>query len=78
MSTDRHLNLPYYNSTNYPLAVKQQLAKITYDDEMAKKLRYNQHIPKEFFTRNAHVRGILLAHAMGQGKTRIATAVAED
>lgn len=71
------LDLPYFNNTNYPLAVKQQLDQIEYTDDIAKRLRFNQHMPKEFFTRNSKVRGLLLAHDMGHGKTRIVIAIAE-
>ena len=42
------LNLPYYNNTNYPLAVKEQLGKLTYSDDDAKQLKYHQFIVKEF------------------------------
>lgn len=70
-------NLPYYNNTNYPLALKNQLEKIEYTDEISKKLKFSQHIPKEFYIRSSNIRGILFAHAMGQGKTRLAVAISE-
>lgn len=71
------LNLPYYNNTSYPLALKNQLKQIPYTDEIAETLRYSQHIPKEFFTQARNVRGLLLALEMGQGKTRVAASIAE-
>lgn len=74
---DSKLNLPYFNNTNYPLALKNQLAKIPYTDEISKKLRFLQHIPKEFFTRTENVRGMLVALEMGQGKTRLAAAISQ-
>ena len=66
------MNLPYYNSTNYPLAVKTQLSNFT---ELDDELKYHQHIVKEFFTKNKNQRGLLICHSMGQGKTRIAVAI---
>lgn len=75
--SNNNLNLPYFNNTNYPLALKNQLASIPYTDDISQKLRFLQHIPKEFFTRNNNVRGMLVALAMGQGKTRLAVAISE-
>jgi hypothetical protein len=72
------LKLPGHNSTSYPLAVKGQLDQLEYTKEIAKKLRLNQYVPKEFFTRAPGVRGLLVYAGMGQGKTRLATAVAEE
>lgn len=72
------MDLPYYNSTSYPLAVKEQLAKIPYTDEESKILRYHQFVVKEFFTNNTHLRGLLLCHAMGMGKTKLAVSIATE
>ena len=69
------LELPYYNLTNYPLAVKGQLEKIPYDEKESELLKYHQFLVKEFFTRNPHQRGLLICHGMGQGKTRLAVAI---
>lgn len=74
---DKELNLPYYNTTNFPLAVKEQLGKIPFTEDDEKKLKYHQFIVKEFFTRNRYQRGLLIAHSMGQGKTRLAVAIAD-
>jgi len=73
-----NLDLPYYNTTNYPLAVKNQLAKIPYhkDENESKALHYHQFLVKEFFTRNPYQRGLLICHGMGQGKTRLAVSIA--
>ena len=71
------LDLPYFNSTTYPLAIKGQLSKIKFDEEDSKKLRYHQFIVKEFFTRNPNQRGLLICHGMGQGKTRLAVSIAD-
>lgn len=71
------LDLPYYNSTSYPLAVKEQLNKLEFSDEDKVKLKYHQFIVEKFFTRNKHLRGILICHSMGTGKTRIAVSIAE-
>jgi hypothetical protein len=70
-------DLPYFNNTDYPLAIKNQLDQLEYTDEISKHLRFSQHLPKEYYTRTGNVRGILLAHAMGQGKTRLAVAIAQ-
>ena len=78
-SVDRQPTLPYYNNTSYPLAVKEQLSTFAknYTDADAEKLKFHQYIIKEFFTRNKNVRGVLLKHDMGTGKTRAATSIAE-
>lgn len=70
------LDLPYFNTTNYPLAVKGQLSKLELDEEEGKKLRYHQYIVKEYFTRT-NARGLLICHGMGQGKTRLAVSIAD-
>jgi hypothetical protein len=67
--------LPYFNSTNYPLAVKGQLDQDEFIEEESKILRYHQFIVKEFFTRNPHQRGMLICHGMGLGKTRLAVSI---
>jgi len=75
--TDNINNLPNYNNTNYPLSVKNQLENYEFTKDDAEKLRYHQYIPKEFFTSNSSIRGLLLVHAMGTGKTRVAVSIAE-
>jgi len=74
---DQSLNLPYFNNTNYPLAVKNQLEMLEYTDEIKAMLHFHQFVPKEFFTRNQHIRGLLFVHTMGTGKTRLAVAIAD-
>lgn len=74
---DNKLQLPYYNNTNYPLAVKEQLSVLPYSEEESKKLKYHQFLVKEFFTKNPHQRGLLICHGMGFGKTRLAVAIAD-
>ena len=69
-------NLPYYNSTSFPLAVKENLLKLKFTDEDEKVLKYHQFITKEFFIKNRAQRGLLIAHAMGFGKTRLAVSIA--
>ncbi len=71
------LDLPYYNSTSYPLAIKKQLEMLEYTDEIKAMLHFHQFIPKEFFTRNKGIRGLLFVHTMGTGKTRLAVAIAD-
>lgn len=71
--------LPNYNNTDYPLAVKNQI--LNYDTDQknldSEQLRLHQFIPKEFFTKNPSSRGLLLVHAMGMGKTRLAVSIAD-
>ena len=67
-------SLPYYNNTNYPLALKNKLDTLKPNNN---KLRKSQFIPLEFYTQT-NSRGLLLAHAMGQGKTRLAVAIAHE
>ena len=73
--------LPKRNSTKYPVAVQQHLANLYKDtveyDVKNNHLKYNQLLPYEFF-RRSNTRGLLLAHSMGHGKTRLAVACAED
>lgn len=71
------LSLPFYNSTNYPLAVGQQLSALDYTEEEKARLKFHQFIPKEFFTRVPGIRGLLVVHETGQGKTRVAVSIAE-
>lgn len=77
MSGLEDFDLSYYNNTNYPLSVKEQLLKQPYTEEEAKQLRYHQFITKEFFTKNKYARGILICHGMGQGKTKLAVSIAD-
>lgn len=72
------LDLPYYNNTNYPLSLKEQLGQLPYTEEDAKHLRYHQFITKEFFTKNKYARGLLICHGMGQGKTKLAVSIADN
>jgi hypothetical protein len=69
-----NLDLPFYNSVNFPLAVKAQLSKSDYNDHESKLLRYHQFVVKEYLTKSKN-RGLLLCHATGMGKTRVAVAV---
>ena len=64
------------NNTNYPLMVKSQLEKLNYNEVQKKLLHYHQFIVKEFFT-HSELRGLLICHGMGQGKTRLAVSIAE-
>ena len=71
------LDLPNYNNTDYPLAVQNQLAALDYTASDQERLRYHQFVTKEFFSRSPHLRGLLIAHAQGTGKTRLAVAIAD-
>ncbi len=70
------MELPYYNNTSYPLAVKEQILSIPFTDEDKSKLMYHQFVVKEFFTKNKFQRGLLVCHSMGLGKTRLAVSIA--
>lgn len=70
------LDLPYFNTTNFPLALKNQLTAQEYSEKESKLLKYHQFIVKEYFTKS-NARGLLICHGMGQGKTRLAVAVAD-
>jgi SNF2 family DNA or RNA helicase len=74
-SVKNNLDLPYFNSTNFPLAVKGQLSQADYTEKEAALLKYHQFVVKEYFTRT-NTRGLLICHGMGQGKTRLAVAIA--
>lgn len=76
MPKENNLDLPYYNTTNFPLAVKNQLSAQTYSEEEAKLLKYHQFVVREYFTRT-NARGLLICHGMGQGKTRLAVSIAD-
>ncbi len=78
MTTEKKsmLDLPYFNNTNFPLAVKSQLTAQEYTEEQSKLLKYHQFIVKEYFTRT-QARGLLICHGMGQGKTRLAVSIAD-
>jgi superfamily II DNA or RNA helicase len=71
------LDLPEYNSTSYPLSLKEQLSKLPYSDDDKQILMYHQYICKEFATRQKHQRGILVCHGMGLGKTKLAVSIAQ-
>ena len=77
MSQKPPFDLPYYNTTNYPLAVKNQLTTSSFDESEAAMLKYHQFLVKEFFTRNTEQRGLLICHSMGTGKTKLAVSIAE-
>ena len=71
------LDLPEYNSTSYPLSLKEQLGKLPYSNDDKQILMYHQYICKEFATRQKHQRGILVCHGMGLGKTKLAVSIAQ-
>src|SRR3989338_8653088 len=67
-------DLPYYNNTNYPLALKNNLENDKQDPNDF--LLIYQFIVKEFFTRVPQQRGLLICHEMGIGKTLLAASIA--
>lgn len=62
------------NNTNYPLSVVNSLENISKE---AASLLYYQKMPVEYFLNNPHIRGILIAHETGTGKSIEAIAIAE-
>jgi len=68
------MELPNYNNTDFPLAIKTQLSKFENDDA---RLKYHQFVVKKFISMSKKQKGILIKHDMGLGKTRIAVAIAE-
>lgn len=62
------------NNTNFPLSVVNALESIS-DEKSA--LMYYQKMPVEYFLKNPHIRGLLIAHETGTGKSIEAIAIAE-
>jgi hypothetical protein len=58
-------------TTNYPLEILTRLSAVKETDQ----LQYHQELVRNFFTKTDQ-RGLLVCHAMGMGKTRIAVAIA--
>jgi superfamily II DNA or RNA helicase len=61
------------NSTSTPMEIKHLLESEDYDKTQI--LMYHQFIAKQYFVKNPHLRGILVCHATGQGKTLIAVTI---
>ena len=61
------------HTTNYPLEILTRLSHVKETDT----LKYHQELVRDFFTKTGE-RGLLICHAMGMGKTRIAVAIAID
>jgi hypothetical protein len=61
------------HTTNYPLEILTRLSDI----KETEALKYHQEVVRHFFTETGQ-RGLLICHAMGMGKTRIAVALAID
>jgi superfamily II DNA or RNA helicase len=79
--TKRNFNmkkLQILSSTDAPLHNKQMLSSITEADLDEQKLKFHQFTTVKFFEENPYHRGFLINHKMGQGKTRLAVAVADQ
>lgn len=63
-----------YESTNFPLEIKNVLKKIKPDKLF---LKFHQQIVKSIYTQLVNQRGLLLAHGLGQGKTILAASIAD-
>ena len=61
------------NSTSAPMEIKHLLESQEYDKSQF--LMYHQFIAKHYFVQNPHLRGLLVCHATGQGKTPLAVAI---
>lgn len=61
------------NNTNTPMEIKHLLESQEYDKKQF--LMYHQFIAKQYFVQNPHLRGLLICHATGQGKTPLAVAI---
>ena len=81
------MNNKSYNNTNFPITIKNLMDNIyndynitqTHTNHQSKNinLRLNQILPYKYFIENKDSRGLLLAHAMGEGKTKIAVECAK-
>lgn len=64
-------------TTDKPLQNKYYFTNITEEEADNNQLKYHQYIVVKFFTDNVNSRGFLINHKMGQGKTRLAVAIAD-
>lgn len=64
------------NSTDFPLRVYTFLKSLKYDHESV--ILYHQHLVREYLLAMPRLRGILVYHGYGTGKTRLATAIVHD
>ena len=68
---------PDQDSTNFPLGVKNNLNEIKTEYSDKDFLRYHQFIVKMYMIKNTKIRGLMLFHDMGMGKSISAVAIAE-
>lgn len=64
------------NNTNFPLQTYQRLKQKKWDS--SDKLRYHQFVVNEYVMSNPKMRGILLFHGMGHGKTMLSVHLAKN
>ena len=63
------------NSTNFPSTVTTMFHSIRQDK--SDPLKYHQRIVLEYMTRYPDIRGLLIYHSMGSGKTKLAASITE-
>jgi hypothetical protein len=69
---------PDQDSTNFPIGVKNNLTNIISQEYTKKEfLRYHQYVIYQYMIKNQKIRGLLLFHEMGMGKSISAVALAE-
>ena len=69
---------PDQDSTNFPIGVKNNLTTIMKEEYTKKEfLRYHQYVIYQYMIKNQKIRGLLLFHDMGMGKSISAVALAE-
>ena len=69
---------PDQDSTNFPIGVKNNLTTIMKEEYTKKEfLRYHQYVIYQYMIKNQKIRGLLLFHEMGMGKSISAVALAE-
>ena len=69
---------PDQDSTNFPIGVKNNLTTIMKEEYTKKEfLRYHQYVIYQYMIKNQKIRGLLLFHDMGMGKSISAVSLAE-
>lgn len=71
----KNSKIPDRNNTSFPLYVHEFLS---HKDWIDKQLLYHQHLVREYLLGNPHLRGILIFHGMGMGKTKLAARIIKD
>lgn len=77
ISNEEDMIFPDQDSTNFPISVKNNLAKISKQFSKKEFLKYHQYIVYNYVIKNPKSRGLLLFHEMGMGKSISAVALSE-